>query len=360
MNTSTLYVGSYTSAQDGRGSGVSVRGVGADGALTGDLSTVPLSNPTFLALGMGLLFAVEEEPDGRVVSLARTQGKLTVVGSAPSGGGLPCHLVVDDARRRLVLVNYLPAGIATVVVAPDGTLGPTGSTAAPGGTGPVRERQESPHFHQALRVRDGSEDWLVSDLGGDRVVRFAVRGESAPPALVEVCRLPAGSGPRHMGWVGDALLVSGELDSRLHVLSQASGVLEHVGAVTTGAERSRAGRRVANFPSHLVVSPNQDFAFVANRGWNSIAVFDISRVPRGGMPRLVGEVSSRGEWPRHFTFHRGCLYVANQRSNTIAVFAADGDSGVIGDLVQVAPAASPVCLVFADGPFTDTGSGAAP
>ncbi|HEU0206752.1 MAG TPA: beta-propeller fold lactonase family protein, partial [Pseudolysinimonas sp.] len=217
------------------------------------------------------------------------------------------------------------------------------STTMPAGTGPVADRQESPHAHQVLRVPGTSGDWLLSDLGADRVLRYSAPGGEAVPVLVDSSELPAGSGPRHMAWIHDSLLVAGELDSQLHVLSPAGDRLGYRGAVSTRDRESPP--REANFPSHVEVSPNQEFAFVANRGRNSIAVFDVSQVGGGGMPVLVREVPSGGEWPRHFVFHEGHLYVANQRSNSIAVFAADRDRGLIQELTQLVSTGSPMCLV---------------
>jgi 6-phosphogluconolactonase len=345
MHTSVLFVGSYTSAQGGRGRGVTVRPLGCDGEVLAELQAVALSNPAFLVLAGDLLFAAEEEPGGRVVSMSSDRGQLTVISSAASGGGLPCHLAMDSENSQLVIANYLTGSVSVVAVAPEGELGLVQSAVLPYGKGPVCERQESPHPHQLLQVPDKPEEWLVTDLGSDRLLRYALRGIGRAPALLDAYPLPAGAGPRHMGWVHNRLLVVGELDSQLHVFDPTLHGLNHVGAVSTIDVSSGIERTQPNFPSHLEISENLEFAYVANRGRNSIAVFDISGMSRGGKPVLTQEVSSGGEWPRHFVFHAGRLYIANQRSNTIAVLGADREAGIIGELIQVVPTGTPMCLV---------------
>jgi 6-phosphogluconolactonase len=347
MTKPMLYVGSYTTAQGGSGVGVSVREISQSGQLLTEQQVVALSNPAFLTLGADLLFAAEEQPSGRIVSMARERGRLTVVASADSGGGLPCHLAVDVENDQLIVANYLTGTVASLAFAPGGELANPRSTAMPAGTGPVAERQESPHAHQVVHVPGSSGEWLVSDLGGDRVLRFSAQGRDAAPVLLDACQLPAGSGPRHMGWVHESLLVAGELDSQLHILSPAREGLSYVGAVSThdGESREESG---PNFPSHVEISSNQEFAFVANRGRDSITVFDVSEVRNGGMPVLIREVPSGGKWPRHFVFHESHLYVANQRSNSIAVFAADRDRGLVFELTQLVRTGSPMCLVISD------------
>ncbi|HEU0205636.1 MAG TPA: beta-propeller fold lactonase family protein, partial [Pseudolysinimonas sp.] len=122
MTRPLLYAGSYTTAQEGRGSGISVREVGRSGELLAEQQVVALSNPAFLALGPELLFAAEEDPAGRIVSMSRQGGRLTVVASADSGGGLPCHLAVDVENDQLIVANYLTGSVASVAFSPAGEL----------------------------------------------------------------------------------------------------------------------------------------------------------------------------------------------------------------------------------------------
>jgi 6-phosphogluconolactonase (cycloisomerase 2 family) len=80
------------------------------------------------------------------------------------------------------------------------------------------------------------------------------------------------------------------------------------------------------------------FVIVSNRGHESIAIFRVKQSCGGGKGRAVrgtlanvGFFHTRGETPRHFQFdHSGqFLIVANQDSDTIAVFSFNLTSGEI-------------------------------
>jgi 6-phosphogluconolactonase len=62
--------------------------------------------------------------------------------------------------------------------------------------------------------------------------------------------------------------------------------------------------------------------YVSNRGHNSIAVFSVAA---SGGPALDQVISTAGDWPRNFSLDPTgrWLLVANQRSNSIVVFARD-------------------------------------
>src|SRR5690606_15056183 len=92
--------------------------------------TVRTSSPSFLAWGPGegagrTLFAVDESPRGRVVSL-RADGERGLVVGAPvaSGGEWPCHLLADPQGRALYVSNYQTGTLGVLTLGPDGGLSP--------------------------------------------------------------------------------------------------------------------------------------------------------------------------------------------------------------------------------------------
>ncbi|MCU1637929.1 MAG: hypothetical protein JWL94_576 [Microbacteriaceae bacterium] len=353
MTAQHLFVGCYTASMGGDGDGITVFPLTADGLVDvaghdglgsgeAELSvaaTVLLESPSFLAVSEDRLFAVTEGGEGQVASFTRSGTRLDPVSTVPSGGADPCFVTFDG--ERLLVANYSSGSLAVLAVNPDASLGEARVAVAPAGSGPVTDRQEAPHVHQAIPSGPGRV--ISSDLGGDRVLEYAI-GDGAPE-LVGAHPLPAGTGPRHMAWAHGALLVVGELDSRLHVLRKdlEHGALVHHGSVST--IDTEVGDMISQ-PSHLAVSPHERFAYVANRGRNTVSVFDLSRVAAGGLPERVQETLCGGDWPRHFALHAGRLYVANQGSGDISVFDTDAASGLIGDLLQSVPTGSPTCLVF--------------
>jgi len=85
--------------------------------------------------------------------------------------------------------------------------------------------------------------------------------------------------------------------------------------------------------------------YVSNRGHNSIALFSVARE---GTIELEQTVSTLGDWPRNFSLHPSdrWLLVANQRSNSVVVYARDPDSGRLTVTPQRLTIPSPVCLRF--------------
>jgi 6-phosphogluconolactonase (cycloisomerase 2 family) len=86
----------------------------------------------------------------------------------------------------------------------------------------------------------------------------------------------------------------------------------------------RVTRRGESSPSELAVDGSGRFCYVANRGADSIGVFALG----AGPPRMVAEVSCEGHWPRHLAVIAEHLYVANQKSASVAVFALDAATGL--------------------------------
>jgi 6-phosphogluconolactonase len=84
---------------------------------------------------------------------------------------------------------------------------------------------------------------------------------------------------------------------------------------------------------------------VSNRGHNSIALFSVTRE---GAIELEQTVSTLGDWPRNFSLHPSgrWLLVANQRSDSVVVFARDPESGRLTPTRQRIAIPSPVCLRF--------------
>jgi 6-phosphogluconolactonase len=254
-----LYVGSYTASSGGSGAGITVLERTAPGQPWQSVQTVEADDPSFLVATEGALHAVSETTEGRVLSYTISAGRLVAASSAASGGSAPCHVLFDPASGALVVANYVGGTVAVLSSDPSLTSRAAHVVALPVGHGPVQERQERPHAHQASTTPWGT--LLVSDLGTDRLVEVAVDPVTLVPEIVGVHLLPAGAGPRHVAWLGDRLVVAGELDARLHVLQRVGEklVVDHSVEVFEGSS-SASGV----FPSHLAVDGGR--VYVATRG----------------------------------------------------------------------------------------------
>jgi 6-phosphogluconolactonase len=84
---------------------------------------------------------------------------------------------------------------------------------------------------------------------------------------------------------------------------------------------------------------------VSNRGHNSIAAFAIGGT---GALSLKQTVSTEGDWPRNFALDPSgrWLLVANQKSDSIVVFARDENTSRLTPTHHQLALPSPVCLRF--------------
>lgn len=302
-----LVIGGYTSDTEGSGPGLTVARATAGGRLEAVAETAA-SGPSFVVAHprLPLLYAVlEREGDGGLAVFADPGDGAAPrpLAEHPSGGSLPCHLALDPEGERLAIANYGDGVVTVYRLGGDGMPEPGPWTFRHEGRGPDPERQEGPHAHMALFGPDGV--LYVTDLGTDEMRRFLPDMRPHPGGPV---RLASGSGPRHFLHHEGHWYVTGELDGSVRVYD--AGWREAGAVKASGAEGE-------NLPSHIVLSADGRHLYVANRGPDTLSVFEVDG------PRLsqVGEVPTGGHWPRHFAVDGDRLYVANQRSGSVTVLA---------------------------------------
>ncbi|WP_323960251.1 lactonase family protein [Arthrobacter sp. JZ12] len=322
-----FWIGGYQAEGSEPGSGEGIWRVTLDvrsEQLTGKRQVITTPVPSFVARhpSKPVLYAVAESDEGSVSAFNIANGALEHLLTAPTGGSFPCHLrATADA---LWVANYGDGVVTRFKLDDDGV--PTGDPDVHrhAGSGPNSERQEGPHAHYVHDVGGGSV-W-VSDLGTDQLRRITSAGADGIAAV-----LPAGTGPRHMATLpGGAVVVVGELDARLHVLS------------ADGREVLHAGRRALAQdvpqgepcqPSHLAMGVSEgtrSLLYVASRGPDVLSVF---AVEEDQSLSHLSDTHVGGSWPRHFAVvpdNRGSgdlVLVANQYSSTL-------------DLLRMTPAGS--------------------
>lgn len=330
------YIGGYTPDTDGSGPGITLVELGS----LARLGETAASGPSFLAVHptLPVLYAVGESERGTIGVFARAgDGTLSPLAQRPSEGSAPCHLAVDPTGTRLAVANY-----------GDGTVSVHGidESGLPADVW-IFPYREGAHAHQAVFGPDGV--LYVSDLGSDEVRRYLV-GEEVVPHPAGPVRLASGMGPRHMAWSDGHWYVAGELDGTVRVYetsdgsgaSGGSGDLDGSGVPGVPGEEWRevaavpaSGRAGHNQPSHLEVSGG--LVYVANRGPDTISVF------AGPELTPVAEVPCGGVWPRHFAIVDDRVYVANQRSDGVAVLPLKG--GVPQPLEGVFAVGTPSCVL---------------
>src|SRR5437870_4313531 len=122
---------------------------------------------------------------------------------------------------------------------------------------------------------------------------------------------------------------------------------EHTALVKDeGATGPNKERQEAPHAHWIGVTPGNLFAFVADRGHDSIVVFDIEEA--NGTLTQVADVSTGGKEPRHFAIDPSGKYLLaeNQFSNNIVVFKIDPTTGGLTPTGHAVQVPSPVDLTF--------------
>jgi 6-phosphogluconolactonase len=204
----------------------------------------------------------------------------------------------------------------------------------------------------------GGKFALACDLGTDRVMIYRLNQSDATLAAHEpaFASVPPGSGPRHLVFSADG--------SRVHVVNEMActlstfawdaklgslELLETISLLPDGTEVEQSFSAAA-----IVASPDGRSIFATVRGHDSVSVFAakpdgrlslVENVPSGGkVPRGLG-IDPTGRW----------LFVGNQRSNSVNVFAIDADTGRLAATDQVIEIGSPVDVRFVPAEIANAG-----
>ncbi|MPY36207.1 lactonase family protein [Streptomyces adustus] len=335
-----LYVGTYTSPEGG-GKGI---GLASYDSATGLITTTgsgvltDVADPSYLAVHPDgrTLYAVNEREHGTVTAVRLSDGR--VLGSRATGGASPCHLSVHPGGRWLLTADYGSGSVSVHPIEASGAPGErtdrvTHSSPAPG------PGQHGPHAHQFVTAPDGRHV-LAVDLGTDTV--YTYRLDDRAGTLTEVARAhtrPA-AGPRQLAFHpgGRYAYLANEVDDTVAVCRYDPAT----GRLTVGDPQSTGSGKGTNYPAQFLVTANGSYAFLANRGHNSIARYAVEA--DGARLRMLGTVSVAGDFPRQIAFSPDgrLLFAANQRSGTVSAFHVDAERGglrLAGD-----PFASPLAV----------------
>lgn len=342
MTNTIVHIGGYTAASGGRGDGIVAARRDPDSGELTPLGTVAVTDsPSFLVRHpvLPVLYAVNELPQGQVSAFGvGADGELTPLAVRSTGGAEPCHLAVAPDGRHLFVANYGGGSVAVLPLDERGVPAERSDLVVHQGHGPDPERQEKAHCHMVLPDPQGGP-LLAVDLGTDSVYRYDLDADAGRllPRAPRI-RTGDGTGPRHLARHPDGrrCWLAGELDATVTAYEATSeGTLHQRGRVDA------SGRTGHVQPSEIAVGPDGRFLYVGNRGVGTVAVFDLD----GELPRLVAEVDTGGEWPRHFVLTGVHLYVADERADMVRVFRVDPGSGVPEPLGEPVPVPSPTCVL---------------
>ncbi|MEU7057217.1 lactonase family protein [Streptomyces sp. NPDC046197] len=333
-----LYLGTYTSVEGG-GTGIGTAVYDPlTGAVTGRGAIGGIGDPSYLALHPDgrTLYAVDERPEGGVTAVRLADRK--TLGMRSTGGAGPCHLSVHPTGRWLLSANYQSGSVAVHPVDASGALGErtdlvTHSSPPPG------PGQQGPHAHQVVTSPDGGHV-LAVDLGTDTVYTYRLDTRTGTLTEVAQAHTRPGAGPRHLTFHpgGRYAYLANEVDDTVAVCAYDPPT----GRLTVGSPQSTGSGGGVNYPAQILVTADGGYAYLANRGHNSLARYAVEA--GGARLRLLDTVPVEGDFPRQIAFSPdgGLLFAANQKSSTVTVFHVERTSGALR--LAGEPFASPVAV----------------
>jgi len=339
----------------------------ATGGISEPVLAAQAVNPSFLAAHptRPLIFAVAEVDDhhgGRTggvkgFAIDEATGRLTALGSQPSGGGGPCHVSLDPAGRVVLAANYGGGSVICLGIDETGSPRPV-VPGSPGGfvqhgydragvAGINAGRQEKPHAH-SIDVSPDGQFAFCCDLGLDEVIIYRLDAARATLAPHGKATLPAGSGPRHFAfhpggkfaWCVNelALTVTG------FAFDAETGTLTELETLSTLPDE--ATDRTGFTAAEIAVHPTGKFLYASTRGHDSIACYRIEEAT--GRLSFLGTEPIRGQVPRHFALapNGKFLLAAGQSSDTVTVFAIDEATGTLSFTGHSVAVPAPMCILF--------------
>ncbi|WP_327319857.1 lactonase family protein [Streptomyces sp. NBC_01235] len=333
-----LYLGTYTSAEGGgKGIGVASYDPGS-GRITGRGTITGVPDPSYLAVHPNgrTLYAVNEREAGAVTAVRLSDEK--VLGSRATGGTYPCHLSVHPGGRWLLSADFGSGSVAVHPIDASGALGERTDRVTHTRPAP-RKGQQGPHAHQFITAPDGGHV-LAVDFGTDTVYSYRLDEKAGTLTEVAQAHTRAGAGPRHLTFHpgGRYAYLANEADDTVAVCAYEASS----GRLTIGKPQPTGAKAGTNYPAQLAVASDGAYAFLANRGDNSLARYAVEA--DGARLRLLGTVPVEGDFPRQIALSPdgGLLFAANQRSSSVSVFRVDGTNG--GLRLAGEPFASPVAV----------------
>jgi len=303
---------------------------------------LPLRHASYLAFSPDRtkLYAVcEDEEAGAVATFALNEAGLPHFASILSAPGFSgCHLTAELSGKFLYAANYSAGNFAEFRLQDGIPLGVT-RMIQHHGRGPDAERQEHAHVHFVQLTPDGKY-LCVIDLGIDEVISYPLDRDGVhPEEAIHFKVTPAGSGPRHLVFnrVGDRAYLLNELGNTVMILGYDDGKFTLLATASTLPPGFSGWSKAAA----IRLSSDERFVLASNRGYDSIAVFEIL----GDELKLRRLSPSGGKSPRDFNFiSETMIAVANESTDELVFFGYDSRTGTLIPLDLVKRMVNPLCV----------------
>ena len=297
---------------------------------TAAIKVADVETPSFAAINTrgDRVYALSHADESKVTIYGRTSAGLTVLGEASTNGVSAAHIALSADGKHLAAANFYSGEVVYFKVADEGILLEPPQWFAHD----FAEEQSYVHW---VGWDNNAQYFYATDFADNSVIVYDVNanGDLAGEGRVA---LTLSGGVRHMAFARqpNMVYVLTEYEAEIIVARQTDGGdLQELSRTRTLPEEFDGENQAA----HIQVSEDGRFVYASNRGHNSIAVLAASA--DGESLSLLQTIQSNGDWPRAFllvdSLHR--LFVANERSDEIAVFAVadDGRLSLIDTKIEV-------------------------
>jgi 6-phosphogluconolactonase len=242
-------------------------------------------------------------------------GKLTHIKTVTAGPD-PAHISTDRTGRYLLTAYYVDAKVTIHAIGKDGTL-----SAKPLQSIPTAEKAHAVVLDPSNRFA------FVPHTGPNAIFQFAFDAKKGQLSANKPAKLmtPKNTGPRHLVFhpARPIVYVDNEQGSGItsYALDKKAGTLNALQTLST----LPADFQGTNACAEIKLHPTGQFAYVSNRGHDSIAAF---AVDGEGKLATIGQFSTE-KTPRSFDIDPSgkYLFAAGESSGKLAVYRINARSG---------------------------------
>lgn len=278
---------------------------------------------------------------GAVASYTIDENRIIKDSILGTEGTLPCHILLDERQDYIYTANYWDGSLSMFKLGLEGNIERMCDFKKHTGIGPNKERQEGPHAHYIGFDENKKGIWCV-DLGIDTLVYYTI--DKVNNKLVNEAEknieLPKGSGPRHFVLGSEEfklMYIVCELTSEVIVVDyDNNSIVQRISTIEKDVKNSSC--------SAIKITKEKNYLYVANRGDNSIAVF---QVEEDGFLERIQLIKSGGKNPRDFEIDDDLMFIANQDSNNVKIYKIDKATGKLKSTEKSIEMKSAACVLTA-------------
>lgn len=335
-----MYIGTYTSGS--KSDGVYIYDFDLKNGTSAFKRSIPMSNPSFLSRKENILYAVNEDMQGKVIAYDLKNDK--ILSQHETGGAHPCHVAYSSSLPVLLVANYSGGSLTLYSLDDNGGIRKQEEHIQYTSSSINKDRQNNAHIHSAFFSEDGKRAY-VSDLGGDFIYEYAIVKNSNNYSLKELSRIQTklGGGPRHLSFSknGNFIYSVLELTGEVEVFCQDNGTWRSLQVLPMFEDNYQGNQGAAD----IKTSNNGKYVYATNRGAaNVVATYEVRK---NGELSLVDVIPVDGTSPRNLnlTPDNKWLLIGNQESSAVTVFKIDkhGRPKPTNNKIAIP---KPVCIIF--------------